>query len=44
MATHSSILAWRIENPHGQRILAMYSPWGLLQQSQRRVQSTLQGV
>ena len=26
MATHSSILAWRI---HGQRSLAGYSPWGL---------------
>ena len=25
MATHSSILAWRI---HGQRNLAGYSPWG----------------
>ena len=25
MATHSSILAWRI---HGQRKLAGYSPWG----------------
>ena len=25
MATHSSILAWRI---HGQRSLASYSPWG----------------
>ena len=25
MATHSSILAWRI---HGQRSLAGYSPWG----------------
>ena len=25
MATHSSILAWRI---HGQRTLAGYSPWG----------------
>ena len=25
MATHSSILAWRI---HGQRDLAGYSPWG----------------
>ena len=25
MATHSSILAW---NPHGQRGLAGYSPWG----------------
>ena len=27
-ATHSSILAWRIQNPHGQRSLADYSPWG----------------
>ena len=27
MATHSSILAWRI-NPHEQRSLAGYSPWG----------------
>ena len=26
MATHSSFLAWR--NPHGQRCLASYSPWG----------------
>ena len=26
MATHSSILAWRI--PHGPRSLAGYSPWG----------------
>ena len=26
VATHSGILAWRI--PHGQRILAGYSPWG----------------
>ena len=26
MATHSSILAWR--NPHRQRSLAGYSPWG----------------
>ena len=26
MATHSSILAWR--NPHGQRSLVGYSPWG----------------
>ena len=26
MATHSSILAWRI--PHGQRSLVGYSPWG----------------
>ena len=26
MATHSSILAW--ENPHGQRSLKGYSPWG----------------
>ena len=26
MATHSSILAWRI--PPGQRSLANYSPWG----------------
>jgi len=26
MATHSSILAWRI--PHGQRSLAGYGPWG----------------
>ena len=25
MATHSSILVWRI---HGQRSLALYSPWG----------------
>ena len=25
MATHSSILAWRI--PHGQRSLVSYSPW-----------------
>ena len=25
MATHSSILAWRI--PHGQRSLESYSPW-----------------
>ena len=25
MATHSSILAWRI---HGQRSLVGYSPWG----------------
>ena len=25
MATHSSILAWRI--PNGQRSLADYSPW-----------------
>ena len=25
MATHSSILAWRV---HGQRSLAGYSPWG----------------
>ena len=25
MATHSSMLAWRI---HGQRSLAGYSPWG----------------
>ena len=28
MATHSSILAWRIPGIHGQRILAGYSPWG----------------
>ena len=28
MATCSSILAW-MENPHGQRSLAGYSPWGL---------------
>ena len=27
MATHSSILAWRI--PQGQRSLVGYSPWGL---------------
>ena len=27
-ATHSSILAWRIQNPHGQRSLADYNPWG----------------
>ena len=27
MATHSSILAWRI-NPHGQRSLVSYCPWG----------------
>ena len=27
MATHSSIPAW--ENPHGQRSLVGYSPWGL---------------
>ena len=26
MATHSSILAWK--NPHGQRSLVGYSPWG----------------
>ena len=26
MATHSNILAWR--NPHGQRSLESYSPWG----------------
>ena len=26
MATHSSVLAWRI---HGQRSMAGYSPWGL---------------
>ena len=26
MATHSSILGWR--NPHGQRSLVGYSPWG----------------
>ena len=26
MATHSSILCW--ENPHGQRSLVGYSPWG----------------
>ena len=26
MATHSSILAWKI---HGQRSAAGYSPWGL---------------
>ena len=25
MATHSSILAWK---SHGQRSLAIYSPWG----------------
>ena len=29
MATHSSILAWRIR-PHGQRSLVAYSPWGLM--------------
>ena len=30
MAIHSSVLAWRIpmENPHGQRSLVGYSPWG----------------
>jgi len=27
MTTHSSILVWRM-NPHGQRSLASYSPWG----------------
>ena len=27
-ATHSSILAWRIQNPYGQRSLADCSPWG----------------
>ena len=27
MATHSNILAWRM-NPHGQRSLEGYSPWG----------------
>ena len=26
MATHSSILC--LENPHGQRSMAIYSPWG----------------
>ena len=26
MATHSSVFAW--ENPHGQRSLVDYSPWG----------------
>ena len=25
-ATHSSVLAWK--NPHGQRSLVGYSPWG----------------
>ena len=28
MATHSSILAWRIPSKNGQRSLAGYSPWG----------------
>ena len=31
MATHSSILAWRIpwtEEPHGQKSPTDYSPWG----------------
>ena len=28
MATHSSILAWRIHGIHGQRRLAGYSSWG----------------
>ena len=28
MATHSSILAWRIHGIHGQRSLAGYSSWG----------------
>ena len=27
MATHSSVLAWRIKS-HGQRSLEAYSPWG----------------
>ena len=28
MATHSSVLAWRIPRGRGQRSLEGYSPWG----------------
>ena len=28
MATHSSILAWKIPGKNGQKSLAGYSPWG----------------
>ena len=28
MATHSSILVWKIPKSHGQRSLVGYSPWG----------------
>ena len=28
LATHSSILAWRIPGKNGQRSLVGYSPWG----------------
>ena len=38
MAMHSSILAWN--NPHGQRSLAVYSPWG--SKSQTRLRNSAQ--
>ena len=40
MATHSSILAWRI--PHGQRSLAGYSPQGLKESEMTERLSTAQ--
>ena len=40
MATHSSMLAWRI---HGQRSLAGYSPWGCKESdTTERLQFTFQ--
>ena len=39
MATHFGILAWR--NPHGQRSVADYSPWG---QKEPDKHSTAQGT
>ena len=41
MATHSSILAWRI---HGQRNLAGYSPWNHKELDTTKVTSMLTGV
>ena len=41
MATHSSILAWRI---HEQRSLASYSPWGLKRVRHDSVSNTRDGA
>ena len=45
MATLSSILAWRIPmdcNPHGQRCLVVYSPWGHIESDTTEWLSTAQ--
>ena len=41
MATHSSILAWRIHGIHGQRSLARYSSWGLKESDMTEQLTTL---